>query len=536
VTVTWFARAGRSPWGFVVVAMLYAIAAVVAELHAGSRFRSVLLAGQYLVLLPYAVAIINAAPATGARVADIERWIVSIAVLAIAVYWDRGMLWGDETAYRVQAQIFATGKPWIDAPTGLSADELRFTHFIVHDGHWFTKYPPLWPLVLAAGDLVHARWLVNPILGAVALWIIHRIARHELGLANPRFAVAIVLVSPFFFMMAASQMSHMLGLVCVSAAVLAFLSGVRTQRVRDFALAIALLAVCSFVRPFTAFCAAIALAPWLLARNVRALLPRIAVTGIAIGGVAVVALGLYNQLYTGDYLRSPYALYRGTELPIELSASPRVMLTNLAAAARWALQDTMIFTWPLMFALAGYALWVDRGFHHRFLAWCFLVFAAANLFHTEGSASRFGDRYLFEVLWAPALLAARGAALAITRCSIRRRTAAIVIAALTAVGVVQAIVMIRPILGEIAPYVHVHDAVAALPDDGSLVFFPVQGAFTGDRFNLNAPGWRDAPHMFLVDPGPDRRAAIAAAVGRARWIVLGYTDQPTILASGAARP
>jgi hypothetical protein len=237
------------------------------------------------------------------------------------------------------------------------------------------------------------------------------------------------------------------------------------------------------------------------------------------------------------------------------------MLVNLVTTARWALQDTMIFTWPLMFALAGYALWVDersescgvgtrrlcrrggaeprsidRGFHHRFLAWCFLVFAAANLFHTEGSSSRFGDRYLFEVLWAPALLAARGAALAITRCSIPRRTAAILIAALTVVGAVQAVATIRPILAEIAPYVQVRDAVAALPDDRSLVFFPVQPAFTGDRFNLNPPAWREAPHMFLLDPGPDRRAAVAAAVGRPRWIVLGYTDKPTILASGVAQP
>ncbi len=521
--------------------MLYASFAVVIELAAGPRYRSALLLGQYLVLLPCAAAVMRAHDGDG-RTRDIEpRTLIAVGVviaavvLAIASFWDRGILWGDETAYRLQAQIFALGKPWIDAPSGPSAEELRFTHLIVHDGHWFTKYPPLWPVVLAFGGLLHVRWLVNPVLAVVALWIIHRIARRELGLPNARFTVLIVLVSPFFFMMAASQMSHMLGLVCCSGAALAFLSGVRRQRAGGVVIAIALLAACCFVRPFTAVCAALALGPWLVAANARAMLPRIVLPAIALGGLAIFAVAIYNHLYTGDWLRSPYALYRGTELPIELSVAPRVVFGNLATTARWALQDTMVFTWPLMFALAGYATWADRGFHDRFLAWWFLVFTAANLFHTEGSSSRYGDRYLFEAVWAPALLAARGAALAVARGSVHRRTASVLIAALTAAGAVQAAVMIRPILLEIRPYAQIHAAVDALPDDGSLVFFPITDVFTGDRFDLNPPMWRDAPHMFLVDPGPERRAAVAAELGCDRWIVLGYAGRPIIIAAGRAR-
>jgi hypothetical protein len=210
--------------------MLYAGLAVVIELAGGPRYRSALLLGQYLVLLPCAAVVMRAHDGDG-RTRDIEPGtliavgvVIAAVVLAIASFWDRGILWGDETAYRLQAQIFALGKPWIDAPTGPSAEELRFTHLIVHDGHWFTKYPPLWPVVLALGGLLHVRWLVNPVLAVVALWIIHRIARRELGLPNARFAVLIVLVSPFFFMMAASQMSHMLGLVCCSGAALAFIA------------------------------------------------------------------------------------------------------------------------------------------------------------------------------------------------------------------------------------------------------------------------------------------------------------------------
>jgi hypothetical protein len=146
------------------------------------------------------------------------------------------------------------------------------------------------------------------------------------------------------------------------------------------------------------------------------------------------------------------------------------------------------------------------------------VFVLAELFCTEGSSPRFGDRYLFEALFAPVLLAARGAALGFARW----RDARTVATALTVAGLVQAAVLVRPTLAEIAPYVHAHAAVDALPPDGSVVFFPVTPGFTGDRFDLNDVQWRTAPHLFLVDPGPARRAAVARAEGRSRWVVVSY--------------
>jgi hypothetical protein len=94
-----------------------------------------------------------------------------------------------------------------------------------------------------------------------------------------------------------------------------------------------------------------------------------------------------------------------------------------------------------------------------------------------------------------------------------------------------------PTLQEIRPYTQVHAAVDELPADGSLVFFPVTDTFTGDRFDLNATDTARAPHLFLVDPGPDRRAAVAAAEHRTSWIVIGYDDvrrEPVVLARGPA--
>ena len=513
---------------FVFLSILYALAAIALAAGRSAHTGLVLLAAQYAVLLPAALAALRRPAGDGAR--DIDARLLAavaiataVAVVVIARFWDRGMLWGDEIAYRAQARMFAHGHLWAAAPAPTSTDlarsahELRFNHFIIHDGHWFTKYPPLWPLVLAAGVALHARWLVNPLLAVVALWILHRMARRELD-AAPRFALLVVIASPFFWMMAASQMSHVLGLVCCAGAAYAVLWGVRTKRLAGLVGAMVLVAACSFVRPFTAVCAAVALAPAFFARPVRHLLPRVVPVGLAIGAVTLGALALYNHVYTGHWTQSPYALYRGTALPVELSASPHVIAENLKAAARWAVEDTMVFTWPLMFALAAYALVKQPDRANKLLAWTWCVFVIAELFCTEGSSSRFGDRYLFEALFAPALLAARGATLVLARW----RNAHAVAAALTLAGAVQAAALVRPTLDEIAPYVRVHAAVDALPDDGSVVFFPVTDAFTGDRFDLNAVCWRAAPHLFLVDPGPARRAEVAHAEGRSRWVVVSY--------------
>jgi hypothetical protein len=472
--------------------------------------------------------------------------VMAVVVLAIAHFWDRGILWGDEDCYRQQARIFETGHPWIAAPAPTSADplqsahELRFTHHIVHDGHWFTKYPPAWPVVLAAGDVVHLRWIVNPLLAVLALWIVFLLGKRELGLRDPRLPLVMLLVSPFFFMTAASQMSHMLGLVCCAGATLCFLDAMRTGGLLGIAGALAMIGVCAFVRPFTAFCTAIALAPFAIPAFIVRGKQTVRIIGLALGfgGLTVAAMALYNHFYTGHYGQSLYALYEGGgKLSDALTLSPHVILDNVKNSLRWSLQDTAIFTWPFLFPLAGYALWADRErrYQHTVVLVLFIALGLGNLINSEGSSSRFGDRYLFEGIAGPVLLAARGVELLVERWRVPTRVARAVLVTLTASGLALAVPPVAPTLAEIRPYTQVHAAVDALPDDGALVFFPITDAFTGDRFDINATDFAHAPHMFLVDPGPDRRAVVAAAEHRARWIVLGYDDvrgEPAVLASG----
>ena len=212
----------RTSWLVVSACLACAAFAVVLELARVPHDRLVLLVVQHALLVPVLVATLRrvrelgdspiVVPDLDRRIAIVISLVAAVAIVMIARFWDRGILWGDENAYRVQAQMFASGRPWADAPmptspdAALSAAELRFNHHIIHDGHWFTKYPPLWPAVLMLGQLVHAPWLVNPLLAVLALWIVHRIATRELELPNPGARTRdALLTSPYFFMMAASR-------------------------------------------------------------------------------------------------------------------------------------------------------------------------------------------------------------------------------------------------------------------------------------------------------------------------------------------
>src|SRR5262249_8770287 len=148
-----------------------------------------------------------------------------LVVVPLSLWWNQGILWGDEAAYRFEAKTFASGHLTAVAPlptsddSSISSRELRFTHHIVREGRWFTKYPPLWPAAIALGEIARVPWLVNPVLALVAALLVFRIGKDELGLKTPAVAVCVLLSSPFFFLMAASSMSHMLAEVLVIFAV-----------------------------------------------------------------------------------------------------------------------------------------------------------------------------------------------------------------------------------------------------------------------------------------------------------------------------
>jgi hypothetical protein len=154
----------------------------------------------------------------------------------------------DSVAYYFQAQIFAMRRLWADLPP---LPEFFVHEFVLmRDGRWFGKYPPGFPLVLAAGVLAGVPWLVNPVLGAVASLATYGVGARAAGRATGLLAALLLLFSPFFLFLSGSFMAHTAGLAFTMLFALAY--------TRDRALLAGLaLGMSATVRPYTALLLAI---------------------------------------------------------------------------------------------------------------------------------------------------------------------------------------------------------------------------------------------------------------------------------------
>lgn len=117
----------------------------------------------------------------------------------------------DEVAYLFQAKTLALGRLTVPTPEHAGAFWLPFV--LDHRGLRFGKYPPGWPAVLALGELAGQPWLVNPILAAVALYLVYRLGRALYDARTGLLAAALGATSPLLYVLAGSYLSHLASLV-----------------------------------------------------------------------------------------------------------------------------------------------------------------------------------------------------------------------------------------------------------------------------------------------------------------------------------
>lgn len=112
----------------------------------------------------------------------------------------------DSIAYLFQARVFAAGFWTAPAPPCV---ECFLPHFFYSDGQrLISLFQPGWPAVLGLGVATGLEYLVNPLLGALSLWPLYRIARRGFGEAAARLTVSFWVLSPFYVYMTASFMAH----------------------------------------------------------------------------------------------------------------------------------------------------------------------------------------------------------------------------------------------------------------------------------------------------------------------------------------
>src|SRR5258708_4945630 len=204
------------------------------------------------------------------------------------------------------------------------------------------------------------------------------------------------------------MMSHALcGLLSVLACFFLF-RGLASGKEVNFVGMFGCLALAFQVRPYTAFALAFVMTAaelWDTRTNPRLCL-RVFGIGVLFGGLAAAGVLVYNHVYTGHWLVSPYALAAGAQAPPELSFHPSYILRGIAEYGKHAFQENLMGLFPFVYSLAGYALLREQqaGREVWILAAIYLGLVLAYLAHTEGSGVQFGERFHFEGIFAVFLL------------------------------------------------------------------------------------------------------------------------------------
>ncbi len=92
---------------------------------------------------------------------------------------------GDDYSYLYQARLFASGKMYAEDP--LYDRDLPFydclaTYCFRDDqGHRFSQYPPGWPALLAVGVKLRVPWVVDPLLGALLVFLMLEYVEQRMG-------------------------------------------------------------------------------------------------------------------------------------------------------------------------------------------------------------------------------------------------------------------------------------------------------------------------------------------------------------------
>ncbi len=156
----------------------------------------------------------------------------------------------DSIAQSIHAWIFTQGA--LTLPAFPLPEFIKSWHLGNAGGKFYSQYPPGHSVLLALGQLVHAPWLVNPLLGAATCVAIFFLAKETHGARIARVAALLALASPMMLNMSAEFMNGATALLFATLFALFFVRSIRTHALADALLAGACIGYCFLTRPYTA--------------------------------------------------------------------------------------------------------------------------------------------------------------------------------------------------------------------------------------------------------------------------------------------
>jgi hypothetical protein len=332
----------------------------------------------------------------------------------------------DEMAFVWQARLLVRGHLSIPSPQPNPSSFL--VPFVVdYHGLRFSKYPPGWPVVLAFGEWLNIRPLVNPLITSLAFWLIYRLIKKIIDEKTALLAVALGAVSPFVLVNAGSLLSHPWSLLLTVIFTTSWLDGFSVENqalppqfsrwlpTLTSAISLGLL---TLTRPWTAVAVSIPFifhALFLLFRRGNPAVFSRLVAFCAVAGSISALYFVWQYALTGSFLTNPYTLWWpydrigfGPGIGLQPGGyQPVFAKANTLASLYTA--NTDLFGWPaisLLFLPFGCIALIKslRAWLINFTLVSLIAAYALYWTHTQV----YGPRYYFEALPAMLLLTAAG--------------------------------------------------------------------------------------------------------------------------------
>jgi hypothetical protein len=325
----------------------------------------------------------------------------------------------DEFTYAWEADVLSHGQVIIPSPPSPQSFLVPFV--IDYEGRRFGKYPLGWPLVLSLGVLAGARWLVNPLLAGLGVWLTYLLGKKVFDWKVGLLAAGLTVTSPFVLLNSGSLLSHPLGLVLSASFALVFLHNFGELHARRrwlLTLGAALLVGGLIVtRPFTAVGVVLPFAfygIYLLWHGDRQTRVHLIVMGFAILALSSLHF-LWQMTLTGNPLLDPYTLWWSYDrigfgpgigvLPGGHTLYQAYVNTSHSLETGW----SDFFGWQyLSWLFLPFGLWAARRNHEALLLGSvFISLVVIYMAYWVGS-DLFGPRYYYEGFYSVSLFTAAG--------------------------------------------------------------------------------------------------------------------------------
>jgi len=355
-----------------------------------------------------------------------DRWFVLgaasfalLAAAAVSIYvLSRKPTTSDEVAQLWQARILVSGRLWLPADPN---PEFFAIDNVIDRGRWYSQFPIAGPAILAVAMLLHAAWLLSPVLAGLTVVNVYRFASAAYGTAVARASALLCATCPFLLLMSGSYMNHTLVVFLTTLALAElppWMNGTRRRQVVASIVIGLSLGLAVAARPLDGAIAGVALGAFMAYFAVRH--SRVATAAVVIAAAALPIGGLLatNWLTTGHPLLFGYEVLWGANHSLgfhnDPSGNPHTPARAVTLAIVYLMQlNWSLFEWPIAGLLIVGGALVVIGKLERWdvllLAWIALQLVAYAAYWHAGAL--FGPRYLFTVV--PALLLITGHGLAV---------------------------------------------------------------------------------------------------------------------------